>query len=101
MYNEPSNYETDCCIESNTPCVIHRYHVVHLCGCGKLYSHSQGDCNEHKLHPIGINIPSRFYNHGETAKQLLDKLQVYGLLPYGENGLNNVYFYFSDNEKDI
>jgi hypothetical protein len=99
MYSEPDNSETNECVESETPCMMHRYHVVHICGCGTLHSHSQGDCNDHRLHPIGISIPARFCNHGETAHDLFDKLTVYGLLPYGTKGYENVYSYFAEHEE--
>jgi hypothetical protein len=99
MLSEPHDYQTEECINSSCPCLAHRYHVVHICGCGELYTHSQGDCNDHRLHPVGIDIPSRFYNHGETARGLFDKLMVYGLLPYGAKGLENVYSSMAEREE--
>jgi hypothetical protein len=75
--------------------MMHRYNTVYLCSCGKLVSHSQGAWNDHRLHPNGISIPARYWNHGETARELFDKLQAYGLLPYGTPGLDNVYLFFA------
>lgn len=79
--------------ENDLPCdcIMHRYNTVYLCGCGQLISHSQGDWNDHRLHPNGINIPSEYYHHGDTAQTLFDRLQVYGCLPYGTPGYNAVY----------
>jgi len=72
-------------------CLEHRYHVVTICGCGKLISHSQAECDEHRLHPNGINIPSEWYKHGDTASELFDRMSAYGLLPYGTEGFEAVY----------
>ncbi len=99
MLSEPYNEESERCIKSSVPCMYHRYHVVHICGCGKLHSHSQGDCDAHRLHKIGIDIPSEYYYHGDTADMLFNRLQIYGLLPYGTKGLENVYDFMADTEK--
>jgi hypothetical protein len=96
MYYEPENAETNDCIESAAPCMMHRYNTVYLCSCGALVSHSQGDWNEHRLHTNGISIPARYWNHGESAAELFDKLQVYGLLPYGTVGYSAVYDHFAE-----
>jgi len=77
-------------------CIVHRYHVAHICECGKLYSHSQGDCDEHRGHDC-INFDPFFYRHGSKAKDTLDLLNVMGLLPYGSEALTKVFNYASDN----
>jgi hypothetical protein len=78
--------------------MYHRYHVVHICSCGKLYSHSQAECDEHRLHPIGIDLPSYYLEHGDTAKTLFDRISKWGLMPYGTEGYHNVYDYMANNE---
>lgn len=84
-------YESLCCMESKTPCLYHRYETVYICGCGKLVSHSQGDWNDHRLHPNGINIPSYRFYHGDTVFTLFDRLHGYGLLPYFDPNYRTVY----------
>ena len=99
FYNgTPAIKESIRCMQSNTPCIMHRYESVYICGCGQLISHSQGDWDEHRLHPIGISIPSEYYAHGDTAKDLFDRLSVYGELPYFDEGYRNVYNAIADTE---
>ena len=55
-------------------CIYHRYHVVHVCGCGALISHSQGDWNEHRLHEGEmVTLDSAKYQNGDTAETVVEK----------------------------
>lgn len=72
-------------------CVFHRYNQVHICTCGELISHSQADFDAHRLHAGFINIEAIHYNHGDTASILFDRMQGYGLLPYGTPEFEKVY----------
>ena len=78
--------------QENCECLIHRYHVAHICECGKLYSHSQGECDEHRGHQC-INFPSGDYLHGWSAHEMFDCLTVQGTLPYGTDEYKAVYDY--------
>ena len=71
-------------------CLIHRYHIAHICECGKLYSHSQRACDEHRGHRC-INFPSGDYLHGWTVSEMYDYLAVRGMLPYGTDTHEVVY----------
>ena len=78
------------------PCLFHRYHIAHICECGQLYSHSQSECDEHRFHDC-ISFDSGFYQHGDTAKGVFDKLTFYGVLPYGTKAMEKVYTFACDN----
>lgn len=59
-------------------CMFHRYTAVHICPCGAVISHSQGDWDEHRLHirdnPDGYEtFNSYIYEHGDTAEDLRRK----------------------------
>jgi len=58
-------------------CWFHRYSVAHICTCGELYDHSQGSCDEHRMHDR-ITFDSGFVEHEDTAKKVFDKLIFYG-----------------------
>lgn len=81
----------------NCSCIIHRYHVAHVCECGKLYSHSQTDCDTHRGHKC-VNIPARDVNHGMTAWEAFELLAVRGTLPYGTESFQAVYDYFASKQ---
>ncbi len=51
-------------------CLFHRYHVVHICACGKLISHSQAEMDEHRGHGPKESYPAALYHHGDAAKDL-------------------------------
>ena len=60
--------------EKGCECRYHRYHVVHICGCGEVISHSQADWDAHRHHnPQMRTIPSSLYRHGDTAETLLTR----------------------------
>lgn len=71
-------------------CIFHRYSTVYICGCGKLVSHSQADWDAHRLHPNGINIPSKRFKHGDNAASLFDRMHIEGLLPCGSDAYEAV-----------
>ena len=77
-------------------CMIHRYHIAHICECGHLLSHSQGDMNEHRHHEM-IDFAPEEYKHGQTASQVYNWLQVKGVLPYGTKAHEAVYDYAANN----
>ena len=57
-------------------CQYHRYHVVHVCGCGKLHSHSQADCDAHRrCTGESITLNSDQYVHGDTADDVRRKAE--------------------------
>ena len=62
------------CIESHTPCMEHRYHIVHtIKGCNQVFSHSQNqwDANLRQVEPDKLETwPSYKYEHGMTADEL-------------------------------
>jgi hypothetical protein len=72
-------------------CEMHRYSVVHICECGRVISHSQGDWNTHKNHGAMLTTPSYHYQHGDTAKTLFDRLHAYGKLDYGSDAFRKIY----------
>lgn len=94
IYVADSQTESFACMNNKTPCPMHLYHVAHLCECGKLYSHSQSDCDRHRQHRC-INFDPIHYSHGETARDVFDKLAVMGTLPYGTESFDAVYDYFA------
>ena len=52
-------------------CWYHRYHVVHICGCGQLIDHSQGSWDTHKNCEGRMeDYPSCVYRHGDTPGTL-------------------------------
>ena len=56
-------------------CLIHRYHVAHICGCGKLISHSQAEMDQHRTHEgEWLDFDPDIYEHGDTADDILRKL---------------------------
>lgn len=77
------------------PCSIHRYPVAHICPCGAIISHSQADWDEHRFHKAAKHVlnddgqmflfPSRFYEHGDTVEELLNRLLVEGLVGFDES----------------
>ena len=45
------------------------YDVFHICSCGVVYSHSQGDCDEHRLHPLPHSTyPIEYYRYWQMLK---------------------------------
>jgi hypothetical protein len=64
--------------QAGCECLIHRYHVAHVCECGKLYPHSQAACDEHRSH-VCLNIDSDLVEHGDTGDNVFDFLIVTGL----------------------
>ena len=52
------------------------YDCFHICSCGKIYSHSQSDCNEHRLH----NLPHSTYpiEYYRRFRQLKERAQALG-----------------------
>ena len=76
-------------------CLIHRYHIAHICSCGKLLSHSQGDWEVHKNHKM-ISFNPIEYRHGTTAKEVYDRLIAFGyVLGGGTEEERAVYDYFA------
>jgi hypothetical protein len=60
-------------------CWFHRYHVVHICGCGQLIDHSQGAWDQHKFH--GGNwetFPSELYRHDDTPESIRERARQEG-----------------------
>jgi len=51
-------------------CLYHRYHVVHICACGKLIDHSQDTMDKHREHGGMEGYPSDLYKHGDTPEIL-------------------------------
>ncbi len=79
-------------------CKIHRYHVAHLCSCGRLISHSQGDWDSHKHHTAMIDVDPTWYRHGDTSDDTFGRLNAYGLLPYFDPNYTDVYIGFADRQ---
>jgi len=45
------------------------YDVFHICSCGTVYSHSQGDCDEHRLHALPHSTyPIEYYRVWQMLK---------------------------------
>jgi hypothetical protein len=59
--------------EKKCDCWFHRYHVVHICACGKLIDHSQGTMDEHRFHGNMESFPSNLYRHNDTPQMLKDR----------------------------
>lgn len=72
-------------------CPIHRYHVAHLCECGKVISHSQADWDAHRFHGEMINFSPEQYRHGDSFREVFDRLHARGTLPYGESSFERIY----------
>lgn len=50
------------------------YSIFHVCSCGKEYSHSQGDCDEHRLHPLPhLTYPIEYYYRYMQIKNTKDR----------------------------
>lgn len=67
------------CIDSHTPCMYHRYHVVHVKpDSEEVYDHSQSTWDT-KLRGIdGIeSIPSFLFEHEMTASELRSEFDLY------------------------
>lgn len=62
-------------------CLIHRYHVAHLCACGEVISHSQGDFDSHKHHGGMIGFHPDLYEHGDGFTDVWERLGREGKLP--------------------
>jgi len=63
-------------------CMIHRYHVAHICACERIISHSQGDWDKHKhceeiYRKEMLNFPSSLYEHGDLPTDIYRKLIKY------------------------
>lgn len=76
-------------------CLVHRYHVAHLCACGEIISHSQAAWDAHKFHAGMIDFDPELYKDGMTASELFDTLMVYGTDVFAP-GYRAVYGYFAD-----
>jgi hypothetical protein len=95
MYGE--KYEFDWQVnQRNCQCWFHRYHAAHICECGKLYDHSQGSCDEHRQHKC-VSFDTKYYKHGDKAKDVFDRLMVMGIMPYGTDSFRAVYDYAANN----
>ena len=89
---ETTNWQQE---QKECECLIHRYHCAHLCECGQLFAHSQSQCDEHRQHDY-ITFDSELYKHGNTAKDMFDRLSIMGLLPYGTEAYEKVYNYAAE-----
>jgi hypothetical protein len=70
--------EGGCSMDSGCSCLYHRYEIVHICPCGELISHSQGDWDEHRFHEGDWRtVHSSLYRHGDTAQDLLSRIVDY------------------------
>lgn len=54
-------------------CLYHRFHVVHICACGKIIPHSQASWDDHRFHGGMEDFSSRLYTHGDTPDELRRK----------------------------
>lgn len=55
-------------------CIYHRYHVVHVCPCGQLISHSQSAWDAHRLHQgEWVTLDSSKFEHIDTAEDVKRK----------------------------
>lgn len=87
-----TEYFTDWQLEqAGCECVIHRYHVAHLCSCGRVISHSQADWDTHRFHEHMINFEPKQYKHGDSFRDVFDRLSVAGTLPYGTPAFEAIY----------
>ena len=84
--------------QRNCTCLIHRYHVAHICICGKIISHSQADFNQHKNHGGLLNFDPVWYKHGDTVTTLWDRLHGYGLLDYFNPDYTEIYMALCEKE---
>ncbi len=60
-------------------CIVHRYHVAHLCACGTVLDHSQGTWNRHRAHRM-LNFSPKQYKHGWGFSETFDYLSAMGLI---------------------
>jgi hypothetical protein len=94
-----SYYYTDWQAEQmGCACEYHRYEVAHICECGALHSDSPADSDAHRAHD-GLTFDSKLVKHGDSARDVFDRLQVIGLLPYGTEAYGKVYDYMADHQE--
>jgi len=80
---------------------INLYHVAHICKCGKLCSHSQGEFDDHLKYCEFISFPTEeYYNEGDTAAIVFDRLIAYGAINLDNPAWEKVYMYFANERRD-
>ena len=58
-------------------CLIHRYHVAHICQCGEIIAHSQSAWDYHKNHGEMVSFnPTLHYAHGDSVETLRAKIAL-------------------------
>lgn len=78
-------------------CVFHRYHVAHICECGALYSHSQADCDKHRMHDC-LSFDPKEYKHGDKARDVFDRLVAAGTVDLFAPAFRKVYDRFAEED---
>lgn len=77
-------------------CVIHRYHIGHLCLCGEVISHSQAAFDYHKFHGGMLDFDTFWYKHGDTLADIFDRYVGYGFNSWWIENNRKVYNEIAD-----